>query len=101
MLKGSGVVVVDGLTVVAGCYEACLMLRCFSVASELENNGIPLRALTVRDRMTSWWLVELLISWAIKSARPDVPVYVRGVYVQVMYLLVEWLPYLLLRCAYC
>ena len=102
MLKRSGVIVIHSLTVIAGRYEACLMLMSISAAPCSQNMvyNSP-EALTVRDRMISWWLVELLISWAIKSARPEVPANVRRMPALVVFLLVERMPYLLLRRAYC
>lgn len=55
MLKGSGIVVVNGLTVVAGRYEACLMLVRVKILACCVEEGVYVfvLALTVRERMTS------------------------------------------------
>ena len=72
MLKRGGIAVVDNLALIPLCYESCLMLQCVSVEQEL-NGASAWKRLTVLDKMTIWWLVELLISLAIKRAKPQVP----------------------------
>jgi hypothetical protein len=72
MLKRGRIAVVDDLALISLCYKPHLMLQCVSVMRHL-NSASSLNRLTVLDKMTSWWLVESLISLAIKRAKPQVP----------------------------